>query len=109
MASLSDSGESEDDGPDLMTRFRKIVNCKSRTSRQEAEMHWLARKLFKFGGSVEISPPQILADPSPQPVNDPAPELVLNCVLHSDKATLPVRASNGAGGHDFSAARDNSI
>ena len=56
MASSSDSGESEDSGPDLMARFRKIYNYKSRTPRQEAEMHRLARKLFKFVGSVEISP-----------------------------------------------------
>ena len=92
-----------------MTRFRKIVNYKSRTSRQEAEMHRLARKLLKFEGSVEISPPQKLADPSLEPVNDPVPEQALNCVLHSDKATLPVRASAGAGGYDLSAARDYSI
>ena len=106
MASSSESGDSEDSGPDLMPRFRKIVNYKSRTSRQDAEMHRLARKLFKFEGLVEISPPQKLADPSPEPVNDPAPEHASNCVLHSDKATLPVRASAGAGGYDLSAAAD---
>ena len=109
MASSSDSGESEDSGPDLMARFTKIVNYKSCTSRQEAEMHRVARKLFKFEGSVEISPPQKLADPSPEPVNDAALEHVFNCVLHLDKATLPARASAGAGGYDLSAAGDCSI
>ena len=79
MASSSDSEESEDSGPDLMARFRKIVNYKGRTSRQAAEMHHLARKLFNFEGSVEISPPAKLADLSPEPVNEPAPEHVSNC------------------------------
>ena len=71
MASSSDSGESEESGPHLMARFRKIVNYKSHTSRQEAGMHRLARKLVRFGGSVEMSPPQKLAVPSREPVNDP--------------------------------------
>ena len=98
MAPLSDSRESGDSGSDLMAWFRKIVSYKSRTSRKEAEMHQWARKLFNFEDWVEISPRQILAGPSPEPVNDPAPEHVLKCVLHSDKATLPVRASAWAGG-----------
>ena len=109
MASSSDSGELEHSGPDLMARFRKIVNYKSHTPMQEAEMHRLARKLFKFQGSVEISLPQKLAHPSTEPMNEPAPEHFLNCVLHSDKATLPVRASAGAGGYDLFAAGDYSI
>ena len=57
VASSSDSGESEDSGPDLMVRFIKIVNYKSPTSTQEAEMQRLVRKLFKFEGLIEISPP----------------------------------------------------
>ena len=80
-----------------MVGFRKIVNYKIRTSWQEAEIHRLARKLFEFEGSMEMSPPGKSADPTPEPVVDPAPEPVLYCVLHSDKATPPVRASTGAG------------
>ena len=106
MDSSSDSGVSEDSGRDLMARFRKIVSYKIRTSRQEAETHRLAWKMFKFEGLVEISPPVNSADPTTEPVINPVPDPVLNCVLHSDKATLPVRASAGARGYDLSAASD---
>ena len=107
--SSSDYGVSEDSGQDVMARFRKIVKYKIYTTRQPAEMHRLARELFKFESSVEISPPVKFANPTPEPVIESAPNPVLNCVLHSDKATLPVRTSAGAGGYDLSAASDISI
>ena len=109
MDASSHSGVSEDTGPDLMVRFRKIVNYKIRTSRQEAEMHRLDTKLFKVEVSVEISPPVKYADQTPEPVINAVPDPVFNCVLHSDKATLAVWASAGAGGYDLSAASDISI
>ena len=92
-----------------MARITNLVNYKIRTSRQEAKMHRLAWKFFKFEGSVEICPPVKSADPTGGPVINPVADPVLNSVLHSDKPSLPVRASPGAGGYDLSAASDISI
>ena len=89
MDSSSRSGVSEDSGPDLIVRFRKIVNWKMRTSTQEAEMHRLDTKLFQVEVSVEISPPVKYAIRTPEPVVNPVPDPVFTvCCIQT---LLPLR------------------